>query len=61
MEGQMEKDRLSLMALQSRAMNETLQKCKEDTLEQIRNVEMQNLQYQMQTLQIQVNTFFYIV
>lgn len=57
MEGQMEKDRLSLLALQSRAMNETLEKCKEDTLEQIRNVEMQNLQYQMQTLQIQVTYF----
>ncbi len=57
MEGQMEKDRLSLLSLQSRAMNETLEKCKEDTLEQIRNVEMQNLQYQMQTLQIQVTYF----
>lgn len=54
-EGEVEKDHVALLALQSRAMNDTLQKCKEETQEQIYNMEIKLLQQQVEDLKIQVN------
>ena len=53
-EGEAEKDHIILLALQSRAMNETLQRCKQDTEEQLRNMEIETLQQQVDALKVQV-------
>ena len=50
----MEKDRLVILGLQNRAMNETLQKCKEETKDQIQDLKLQNALYQIETLKFEV-------
>jgi hypothetical protein len=53
-ESEMEKDRIVILGLQNRAMNETLQKCKEETKDQIQDLKLQNALYQIETLKFEV-------
>ena len=55
MENNLEKDRITLLSLQNRAMNETLQKCKDETKEQIQDMKLQTVQYQIETIKYQVS------
>ena len=57
MENNLEKDRITLLSLQNRAMNETLQKCKDETKEQIQDMKLQTVQYQIETIKHQVSFF----
>lgn len=59
MESNMEKDRISILSLQNRAMNETLQKCKDETREQIQDMKLQTVQYQIETLKYQVSFWYF--
>ena len=52
----MEKDRISILSLQNRAMNETLQKCKDETREEIQDVKLQSIEYQLELLRNQVSS-----
>lgn len=57
MENEMEKDRITILSLQNRAMNETLQKCKDDTKEEIQDMKLQAVQYQLEVVKFQVSGF----
>lgn len=57
-ESEMEKDRITVLSLQNTAMNETLQKCKDDTREEIQDMKLQNISYQIETLKFQVSFLF---
>jgi hypothetical protein len=50
----MEKDRITILGLQNRAMNQTLQKCKEETKDQIQDLKLQTALYQIETLKFEV-------
>lgn len=54
MEGEMERDRIAILELKNRAMNETLRKCKSETEDRIRDVKLQRLEYQMDAISAQV-------
>lgn len=54
-ENEMERDRIALMSLQNRAMNETLQKCKDQTKEEIHEMKLQMALYQVEEIKQQVN------
>ncbi len=50
----MERDRISILTLQNSAMNETVQKCKDETKSQIQDLRIETLEYQLQTLRFRV-------
>lgn len=58
MENGMEKDRITILSLQNRAMNETLQKCKDETKEEIQDMKLQTVQYQLEVFKFQVSGSF---
>lgn len=49
-----EKDRITILSLQNRAMNQTLQKCKDETREQIQDMKLQTALYQIEALKFEV-------
>ena len=59
MEGEMERGKLAILTLQNHAMNDTLQKCKEETNQQIQDLKIHSFQYQIEELKTKVH--FYTV
>jgi hypothetical protein len=59
----MEKDRITILGLQNRAMNQTLQKCKDETKDQLQDLKLQTVLYQIEALKFEVKfeniCFFY--
>lgn len=53
-ESETEKDRITILSLQNRAMNQTLQKCKDETREQIQDMKLQTALYQIEALTFEV-------
>jgi hypothetical protein len=53
-ESEMEKDRITILGLQNRAMNQTLQMCKDETKDQIQDLKLQTVLYQIETLKFEV-------
>lgn len=53
-ESESEKDRITILSLQNRAMNQTLQKCKDETREQIQDMKLQTALYQIEALKFEV-------
>ena len=54
-EGEMERGKLAILTLQNRAMNDTLQKCKEETNQQIQDLNIHSYQYQIEELKTKVH------
>jgi hypothetical protein len=54
MENEMEEDRLTLMTLQNQALNESLQRCKDENQPHIQDAQIRSVQGQLQALQEQV-------
>jgi len=50
----MEKDRITILGLQNRAMNQTLQKCKDETKDQLQDLKLQTVLYQIEALKFEV-------
>lgn len=57
MEGEMERGKLAILTLQNRAMNDTLQKCKQETNQQIQDLKIDSFQYQIEGLKTKVNLY----
>lgn len=53
-ESEMEKDRITILGLQNRAMNQTLQMCKDETKDQIQDLKLQTVLYQIEALKFEV-------
>lgn len=53
-ESEMEKDRITILGLQNRAMNQTLQMCKDETKDQILDLKLQTVLYQIEALKFEV-------
>ncbi|EFX88518.1 hypothetical protein DAPPUDRAFT_310714 [Daphnia pulex] len=56
-ESEMEKDRITILGLQNRAMNQTLQMCKDETKDQIQDLKLQTVLYQIEALKFEIETF----
>ncbi|KAI9564169.1 hypothetical protein GHT06_007907 [Daphnia sinensis] len=56
-ESESEKDRITILSLQNRAMNQTLQKCKDETREQIQDMKLQTALYQIEALKFEMEAF----
>ena len=54
MENQMQEDRLTLMTLQNQALNESLQRCKDENQPHIQDAQIRSVQGQLQALKEQV-------
>ena len=61
MEGEMERGKLTILTLQNHAMNDTLQKCKQETNQQIQDMKIHAFQYQIDELKIKVKYIFFLI